>query len=177
LGSGPLLVVVLQSTTNLKPARSDRVTVASPSYSSAEVVLPQCSNELEVDSTTSSARRLSTTAIFVFILLLLSSTARPMMAEEAFKAFRLKTVEGQQKNLSDVLGAKATLIVFFYPTCTYCNAAAPELQRLYDTYKTQGLSMVWINSVPREARLITDTPYPSVWAPAFMPLTRTTTSP
>jgi thiol-disulfide isomerase/thioredoxin len=44
--------------------------------------------------------------------------------------------------------------VFFFPTCPYCNAAFPKVQKLYDTYREQGLSMVWINVVPDERKLI-----------------------
>jgi glutathione peroxidase-family protein len=74
-------------------------------------------------------------------------------AAENFKPFKVRTLEGAQTSLSDVLG-KATLVVFFFPTCAFCNAAFPEIQKLHDTYKDQGLSMVWINVVPQEERMI-----------------------
>lgn len=74
-------------------------------------------------------------------------------AAESFKSFKLKTLEGSQRSLPDVLG-KATLVVFFFPTCAYCNAAFPEIQKIYDAYKDRGLSMVWINVVPEEEPLI-----------------------
>lgn len=74
-------------------------------------------------------------------------------AAEKFKPFSAKTLEGTQKSLSDVLG-KATLVVFFFPTCSFCNAALPEIQKLHDSYADRGLSMVWINVVPEEERLI-----------------------
>jgi len=80
----------------------------------------------------------------------LPSTAAPA---DTFKPFKLKTLEGDERTLSDVLG-KATLVVFFFPTCPYCNAAFPAMQRIYDTHKPAGLSMVWINVVPDEQRLI-----------------------
>ena len=76
-------------------------------------------------------------------------------AQEKFRPFKLKTPEGTQKTLPDVLG-KATLIVFFFPTCGYCNAAFPEIQKLHDAYKDRGLSMVWINVIPQQERLIAD---------------------
>ena len=72
---------------------------------------------------------------------------------EKLKSFKLKTLDGVEKTLPDVLG-KATLVVFFFPTCPYCNAAFPKVQALYDTYRGQGLSMVWINVVPDEQKLI-----------------------
>jgi cytochrome oxidase Cu insertion factor (SCO1/SenC/PrrC family) len=74
-------------------------------------------------------------------------------ADESFKPFKMKTLDGTQRTLSDVLG-KATLVVFFFPTCKYCNVAFPEVQRIYDIYKDRGLSMIWINIVPEENALI-----------------------
>ena len=74
-------------------------------------------------------------------------------AAENFKPFKLKTLEGSQRSLSDVL-ARATVVVFFFPSCQYCNAAFPEVQKIYDAYKDRGLSMVWINVVPDEEPLI-----------------------
>jgi len=87
-------------------------------------------------------------------LILAAALAIPSSAAaEKLKPFTLKTVDGVEKTLADVLG-KATLVVFFFPTCPYCNAAFPKVQKLYDTYREQGLSMVWINVVPDERKLI-----------------------
>jgi peroxiredoxin len=80
--------------------------------------------------------------------------AMPAAAADTFKSFKLKTLEGTEQKLADVLGRKATLVVFFFPSCPYCNAAFPEVQKIHDTYKTQGLSMVWINVLPEEQKLI-----------------------
>jgi len=74
-------------------------------------------------------------------------------AAEKLRSFKLKTLDGVEKTLSDVLG-KATVVVFFFPTCPYCNAAFPNVQKLFDVYRGQGLSMVWINVVPDERNLI-----------------------
>jgi cytochrome oxidase Cu insertion factor (SCO1/SenC/PrrC family) len=74
-------------------------------------------------------------------------------AAESFKPFKLKALDGSQRSLPDVLG-KATVVIFFFPTCQYCNAAFPEVQKIYDAYKDRGLSMVWINVVPDEEPLI-----------------------
>jgi peroxiredoxin len=76
-------------------------------------------------------------------------------AADSFRPFKLKTLEGSQRSLPDVLG-KATVVIFFFPSCQYCNAAFPEVQKIYDTYKDRGLSMVWINVVPDEEPLIAD---------------------
>ena len=76
------------------------------------------------------------------------------VAASTFKSFTLKTLDGSQRSLSDVLGKKATLVVFFYPTCPYCNAAFPSVQKMYDSYRDQGLSVVWINVITNEEGLI-----------------------
>ena len=91
----------------------------------------------------------------VLALLVLSAAvaSNRASADESFKPFKLKTLEGTQRSLSEVLG-KATVVVFFFPTCKYCNAAFPEIQKIYDSYKDRGLSMVWINIVPEENSLI-----------------------
>ena len=93
----------------------------------------------------------------ILCALLLFALAFPSPASaEKLKSFKLKTLDGVEKTLSDVSGKKATLVVFFFPTCPYCNAAFPKVQKIYDTYREQGLSMVWINVVPDEQKLIPD---------------------
>lgn len=74
-------------------------------------------------------------------------------AAEKFKPFKLKTLDGTPKTLQDFAN-KATLVGFFYPRCPYCNAALPEVQKICDKYKDQGLSAVWINVLPGENKLI-----------------------
>lgn len=71
-----------------------------------------------------------------------------------FRPFQLKTLDGTGKSLSDVLGRKATLVVFFYPTCKYCNLAAPEIQKMNDVYGPQGLSVVYVNILENEEPLV-----------------------
>ena len=89
--------------------------------------------------------------------LLAVAAALPMLASAAdkFRPFKLKSVDGGERKLADVLG-KATLVVFFFPTCGYCKVSLPEVQRLQDSYKEHGLTAVWINVLPEEDRLIPD---------------------
>ena len=91
----------------------------------------------------------------LYIVLVAVFALQPVTAAEGFKPFKkLKALDGSQKSLGEVLGPKATLVVFFFPTCPYCNAAFPEVQKIYDRYRGQGLSMVWINVLPDEEKLI-----------------------
>jgi peroxiredoxin len=87
----------------------------------------------------------------------LTATAAPapptVAVGSSLKPFKLKTLDGAPKTLAHVLG-KATLVVFFYPTCPFCNIAAPDIQRLHDTYQAQGLSVVYVNVYPNEEKLV-----------------------
>jgi thiol-disulfide isomerase/thioredoxin len=74
-------------------------------------------------------------------------------AQETFKPFKLKSLSGKEKTLAD-FSNRAILIGFFFPTCPYCNKSIPGVQRIYDKYKDQGLSVVWINTQPAQDRRI-----------------------
>ena len=95
--------------------------------------------------------------VLVAAVLLVQSAAihaRPAAAE-SFKPFKLKALDGKERSLADFPG-RATLVVFFHPTCRYCMTALPELQRIDETYKPQGLSVVWINVLPEENRMLAE---------------------
>ena len=96
-----------------------------------------------------------TTALAFCCLFLASALLRceSAPAAEKFKPFKLKTLDGTKKTLQDYSN-KATLVAFYYPTCAYCNVAIPEVVKIYDKYKDQGLSMVIINVKPEEVKLI-----------------------
>jgi thiol-disulfide isomerase/thioredoxin len=99
-----------------------------------------------------------TTLRLVIILVLAGALAAPVgtasdRRDRVFKPFRLKSLDGASVTLADVLG-RATLVVFFFPTCTYCKLALPEMQTLHDTYKEDGLSVIWINVVDEQERLL-----------------------
>ncbi|HTM04423.1 MAG TPA: TlpA disulfide reductase family protein [Vicinamibacterales bacterium] len=88
------------------------------------------------------------------ILVVALTLPSPAAAADRLKPFKLKTLDGVEQTLAQVSGAKATLVVFFFPTCPYCNAEFPFVQQWYDTYKAHGLNIVWINVVPDEQKLI-----------------------
>jgi thiol-disulfide isomerase/thioredoxin len=81
--------------------------------------------------------------------------AWPASAAGRFKPFRYSATDGRQIALTDVLG-RTTLVVFFFPSCPYCNAAFAGIEKLQETYKDRGLVVVWINVVPEEDRLISE---------------------
>ena len=95
-------------------------------------------------------RRLVSAALFVVLL----APARPAGAE-SFKPFKLKAIDGTERSLADFTD-RATLVVFFHPTCQYCLQALPKLQAIDDTYKDRGLKVVWINVLPEENRMLVE---------------------
>ena len=92
--------------------------------------------------------------VLVAALTLFASAASAQSRAESFRPFKLKTLDGVERTLADVLGSKATLVAFFFPSCPYCNGAFPHVQRIYDANKDHGLSVVWINVLPEEQKLI-----------------------
>ncbi len=86
-------------------------------------------------------------------LALALTVVHTVAAEKRFKPFTFKNLDGGRTSLTSLQG-KATLIIFFFPTCAFCNVALPEMQKLYVTYKDRGLSVVCVNVVPGEERLI-----------------------
>jgi thiol-disulfide isomerase/thioredoxin len=86
-------------------------------------------------------------------MVLFTAPPAPLAAAETFKSFKLKALDGSERTLADFKN-RATLIVFFHPTCQYCLAALPKIQTIADDYKDRGLSVVWINVLPEENRLL-----------------------
>jgi len=93
--------------------------------------------------------------LFCLLFIFLLASSNQTQAASKFKSFKLESLDGTTRTLDDFKN-KATLIAFFFPTCTYCNQAFPETVRIYEKYKDQGLSMVWINIVEDEVDLIPD---------------------
>ena len=76
-----------------------------------------------------------------------------MKEPDSFKPFNLRTLDGKKKTLKDYAN-KVTLVSFVFPRCPFCNVELPEIQKIYDSYKDKGLSVVLINILPEEVNLI-----------------------
>ncbi|MDP8256174.1 MAG: TlpA disulfide reductase family protein [Candidatus Alcyoniella australis] len=77
--------------------------------------------------------------------LLFVPVAAQGLGEEAVD-FGLKSLEGRTVYLSDFLGEKVILVSFFVTWCKPCEREYPQLEKLYQQYKDQGLVVLGISA-------------------------------
>ncbi|NEW81531.1 MAG: TlpA family protein disulfide reductase [Mariniphaga sp.] len=61
------------------------------------------------------------------------------------KNFEFKDIENISRSFNELKGEKLTLIDFWATWCKPCNKAIPELNKIYDIYKTKGVEIIGIN--------------------------------
>lgn len=66
-------------------------------------------------------------------------TAQPV------RNFEFKDIENNTRSYNELKGEKLTLIDFWATWCSPCNKAIPELNKIYDIYKSNGLEIIGIN--------------------------------
>jgi len=59
--------------------------------------------------------------------------------------FQLKTLDNETRSFADLKGEKLTLIDFWATWCKPCLKAIPELNKIYDVYKSKGVEIIGIN--------------------------------
>lgn len=91
--------------------------------------------------------------LYCFLMGSLQLQDNNAIAAEKFKPFKLRMQDGTKKTLPEFTN-KVTLVAFYYPTCAYCNLALPEILKINEKYKDQGLTFVIINVKPEESKLI-----------------------
>lgn len=67
--------------------------------------------------------------------------------------FVLKDSAGQEHNLKGYLDKKIVYLVFFTTWCGVCKKEMPELNKIYQEYKKQGLEMLGINVMEESERV------------------------
>lgn len=80
----------------------------------------------------------------VFILLFALISYNSLSAQNV-KNFELKDIDNNIKSYYELKGEKLTLIDFWATWCKPCNKAIPELNKIYDLYKTKGVELIGIN--------------------------------
>lgn len=59
--------------------------------------------------------------------------------------FSLRSTDGSMIRLSDFLGKDVVLLSFWATWCVPCNAEMPQLQKLHEKYKDQGLTILGVS--------------------------------
>ncbi len=67
------------------------------------------------------------------------------LSAQNVKNFQLKDIENSIRNYNELKGEKLTLIDFWATWCKPCIKAIPELNKIYDSFKTQGVEIIGIN--------------------------------
>jgi thiol-disulfide isomerase/thioredoxin len=67
------------------------------------------------------------------------------LSAQNVKNFELKDIENNTRNYIELKGEKLTLIDFWATWCKPCNKAIPELNIIYDLFKTKGVEIIGIN--------------------------------
>ena len=64
---------------------------------------------------------------------------------QVVKNYALRDLENQLVNLHDLKGESITVIDFWTTWCKPCRKAIPELNKIYQTYKDQGVNIIGIS--------------------------------
>lgn len=68
-----------------------------------------------------------------------------ILAAQNVQNFVLKDIENNNRSFNELKGEKLTLIDFWATWCKPCTKAIPELNRIYDELKLQGVEIIGIN--------------------------------
>ena len=79
------------------------------------------------------------------LFLTLSLAAPAVQAEDTAPDFNLRSPEGKRIHLKSLLEEGPVLLDFWATWCKPCVKAMPKLQKVYDKYKDQGLTVVGVN--------------------------------
>ena len=78
---------------------------------------------------------------FVVVALLLNLG----LNAQNIRDFELKDLENVTRSYSELKGENLTLIDFWATWCSPCKKAIPVLNKIYETYKDQGVEIIGIN--------------------------------
>lgn len=83
--------------------------------------------------------RLAFSTIVLFLVTLSSANA------QVVRNYTLQTIDNEKVNLLDLKGEKVTVLDFWTTFCRPCKKAIPELNKIYEEYKDQGVQVVGVN--------------------------------
>jgi peroxiredoxin len=84
--------------------------------------------------------------LLVLVLVPLIAAAGPGTVGEKAPAFQATTLDGENVSLESAVAAKKWLFLTFWATwCPYCQAALPELKKVYESYKSKDMIFLAVN--------------------------------
>lgn len=114
------------------------------------------STELPVSSA-SRARFVRPLALLFFFMLLTTSALRSgadsSLPGQSAPDFALKAMDGANLRLSEFLG-DVVMLNFWASWCGSCRQEMPELERLYETYRSAGFVLIGVNVDDESARAL-----------------------
>ena len=79
--------------------------------------------------------------IILFVILISGYSA----SAQVVKNYTLRDVNNQTVSLYELKGETITILDFWTTWCRPCRKAIPELNKIYDQYKDQGVNIVGVN--------------------------------
>ena len=79
------------------------------------------------------------------LIMICSIMAYTLVRAQTVNNFQLKTLDNETRSFTDLKGEKLTLIDFWATWCKPCLKAIPELNKIYDVYKSKGVEIIGIN--------------------------------
>lgn len=82
-----------------------------------------------------------TTSVFLALFILLTIQGQAQSVPD----FEFQDLANEYRSFEELRGQQATLIDFWTTWCRPCKKAIPELNKIYDEYKEQGVEIIGIN--------------------------------
>jgi peroxiredoxin len=95
-------------------------------------------------------------ALLVFVLVVtpvMHGSANSSLSGQSAPDFALKAMDGANLRLSEFLG-DVVMLNFWASWCGSCRQEMPELERLYDTYRSAGFVLIGVNVDDESARAV-----------------------
>ncbi|MCT2407385.1 redoxin domain-containing protein [Chryseobacterium antibioticum] len=86
--------------------------------------------------------------IMVYLFLNFQKKKKKIDALKNIPSFSLKTINGNSFTQHNLASEQTKVIIYFSPSCHFCQAEADELSKSYHTYKN--IQWIWVASEPLE---------------------------
>lgn len=86
------------------------------------------------------------TGLFIYLFLNFRKKKEKIEALKNIPVFSLKTIDNTLLTSKNLINEQSKVIIYFSPTCHYCQAEAEELSETYNKYKN--IQWIWVASEP-----------------------------